>query len=112
MNISKQHNFSSLKSRDEISKIMGKGKKLYLKTGLIFLFKEESVSDYKAAFLIKKKIGNAVKRNYVKRILRHILKNNLDQLKQFNRYVVLYHHRGIANYHMIENTILKKIKTL
>ena len=112
MNISKRLNISTLKKKHEIREIMDRGTKVYLKTGLIFLFKKEDSKDLKAAFLIKKKIGNAVKRNYIKRVLRSILRENYNIFNKYNRIIFLYNYRGRVDFKFIESSIFNRLEKI
>ena len=69
MNLSRTPKISSLKNSDEIQDLLATGEKVYSKYGLIFFKNEFKDSNSAAAILVKKKIGNAVKRNYIKKPL-------------------------------------------
>ena len=88
MNLSSRHNIKSLKSRDEISFLFNKGKKLSFRFGLIILLKKRDKNKY-AGILVKKNFGNAVKRNYAKRLLRHYVRENPTLLSKYNRVIFL-----------------------
>ena len=60
----------SLKSKQEFNKIMKKGKKIITQDFLIFY---ENSNEFKIGISIPKKLGNAVFRNYNKRIIKNII---------------------------------------
>ena len=71
---------SSLSKNEDFKSILG-GKKISNKYLTIF-FKKLSDKDYKKlniSFVTKKKIGNAVKRNKIKRRLRNIMNNVIKE---------------------------------
>ena len=90
MNLSKKHNIRTISRKDEIRQILENGKKIYTKYGPIFLYFSNEVKIKKAAVLIKKKIGSAVKRNYIKRIFKNLIINYLKNSKSFNRIVFIF----------------------
>ena len=60
----------SLKSKQEFNKIIKKGKRIITKEFLIFYTK---ANDFKIGISIPKKLGNAVFRNYNKRVIKNIM---------------------------------------
>jgi len=55
----------------------------------------------KIAVLIKKYVGNAVQRNYRKRIVRECIKKNLHILNKYNEVVFLFNYKGEINYQQL-----------
>jgi ribonuclease P protein component len=111
MNISKLHNIKSLKKRLDISKVLENGKKIRTKYGLIFLFNDISDDRNKAAVLLKKSIGSAVKRNSVKRRIRSIIRGNvLIFFNSYNRVVFIYTYHGNDKFSLIEEEYINRMK--
>jgi ribonuclease P protein component len=72
----------SLKSRESYKYIFLNGKKLRGKGNIIFVIKNSSLDDIKIGIAIDKKLGKAVKRNWIKRRIRAVC---TDLIIQMNR---------------------------
>ena len=68
----------TLKKRSEFLFIRNSGKSHYCKYFIVNYLLEES-SSIKIGLTVSKKIGNSVKRNYVKRVIRSIIRNNIKK---------------------------------
>ena len=82
----------TLKTSKDFLEVISKGQK-YTKSGLIFYIIKNSSEEIKLGISIKKKTGNAVYRNKLKRQIKNIININLDQLIGFNLVVVSYEKR-------------------
>ncbi|HGY54340.1 MAG TPA: ribonuclease P protein component [Caldithrix abyssi] len=110
MNLSRRLRIQSLKRRNEIQEVFDRGKKIYLGFGLLVLHnRPEDTSKRKVAVLVKKQCGNAVVRNQIKRVLRHVFCALPEIYNSYNRVVILYRERGRANYHSIYREMKSKI---
>ena len=92
MNLTARRNFFSIKSNIIIRDLLKKGYKKYTRFGIFFLAKNRS-EDIHYAVLVKKNVGNAVKRNYYKRIIREYIRNNFSKFGQYNMIMFLYNYR-------------------
>ena len=111
MNLSRRLKIQSLKKKTEIQNVFEQGKRIYLDFGLIVFHNDaEDQQLRKVAVLVKKKSGNAVIRNQIKRVLRHVICALPEIYENYNRVVILYKGRGKADYNSIINQILNKIK--
>lgn len=110
MNISKQPNISSLKNKVEIKDLLATGRKVFNKYGIIFVLKKTNEPNLKSAILIKKKIGNAVHRNYIKRLNRHFIREHADQLSQYPRSLFLFLYKGKVTYQELASEYLRALK--
>ena len=72
----------SLKSRESYKFIFLNGKKIRGKGNTIFIIKNSSLDDIKIGIAIDKKLGKAVKRNWIKRRMRAVC---ADLIIQMNR---------------------------
>ena len=82
---------TSLSKNEDFKSILG-GKKISNKYLTIF-FKKQSDKDYKKlniSFVTKKKIGNAVKRNKIKRRLRNIMNDAAKKIDLNLKYWLLF----------------------
>ena len=83
---------NTLKTSKDFLEVISKGQK-YTKSGLIFYSLKNKSEEIKLGISIKKKTGNAVYRNKLKRQIKNIININLDQLIGFNLVVVSYEKR-------------------
>ncbi len=109
MILSKTPNISSLKNKKEIQDLLASGRKVYTKYGIIFLKNIPEAVNNKAAILVKKKCGNAVKRNYIKRVLRYFIREHARLLSNNNRIAFLYLYTGKAEYKKIETIYINAL---
>ncbi len=110
MNISRTLNIAALGKKDEIKNLLNLSKKIYTKFGLIFLFKTNEDECTRAAILVKKSCGTAVQRNYIKRIIRHFLREHYFMFSKYNRIVFLYRFKGKVNFNLLKNDFIKSLK--
>ncbi len=112
MNISKRLNIVSISDSKEIKKTLDNSKKLYFKYGIIFLNKDNRVKEeLRFAVLVKKHCGNAVRRNYVKRISRNFIIRNITLFKPYSRVIFLFLSKKISfKYEALENELLKALR--
>lgn len=66
-----------IRKRVEFIQLSKTGKKLYLKN-FIFIYNAGSTSVSRLGITASRKVGNAVKRNRIKRLLREFFRNNRD----------------------------------
>ncbi len=112
MNLSKTHNIRSLKSKNEIKDLLASGEKVFTKFGLIF-YKNEPATNYNAiGILIKKRCGNAVKRNHIKRMIRSFIREYAEELTTHNRMIFLYTYMGTISYSELKERYLKAIQKI
>ena len=107
MNLSRTPKIGSLKNRSEIQVLLASGEKVYTKYGLIFLKDLSDSSKTNIAILVKKKTGNAVHRNYVKRLIRNFIRNHAEKICFKNRIAFLYLFQGKIEYNNLEEAYLK-----
>jgi len=109
MNILSKHKIVTIAKKDEINLILSQGKRIYHKFGLIFLFNEPDQEDLKIGILVKKSCGNAVERNYIKRICRAFIREHFDLFTNTNRVIFLFNKKSRIKYRDIEREFCKKL---
>ena len=107
MNILSKKKIRTLSKKDEIKQVLDKGKKVYFRFGLIFLFNEENQNHLRVGILVKKSCGNAVKRNYIKRICRAFVRNYSYLFKNTNRVIFLFNKNCQIKYKDLEKEIFR-----
>ena len=100
---------NKLKKRSDFLKLRSKCKKIH--GNFVILNFSKSKGETKYGITVSKKIGNAVKRNYVKRVIRSIIRNNWKELKK-DLQVEIIPKKGFleTEYTSIENDIKNLIK--
>lgn len=76
----------TLKKTNEFSFIYNKGIKIYTKYTIIFI---QKTSFQKFGFVTSKKIGNAVKRNRIRRIFRSVIRTDIEKFNNACSYVIV-----------------------
>ena len=110
MNLSKTPKIKSLKKRDEIKDILSSGRNIRTKYGPIFLKRKPNEKSIYIGILIKKKCGNAVKRNYIKRLIRRFIRLHSLLLNMNTRTIFLYSYVGKIDFTSLETEYLKAVK--
>jgi ribonuclease P protein component len=112
MNLSVQHKILTLKKNADIEEVLSYGKKIHTKYGLFFLYNLRLEKKMSFAVLIKKKIGNAVWRNYCKRLVREYVRNRIMSFNKYKKIIFLYTYEGKINYSHLEKEFDKKLKAI
>ena len=72
---------NSIKKRDDFLKLRSIGKKITSKFFIIY-FKKQTYKNINLGITVSKKHGNAVNRNYIKRIIKAAFIKNLNQIPE------------------------------
>jgi len=107
MNLSDQHKIFVIKKNTEIKEILSKGKKIRTKYGIFFIGLKKTNNWIEFAVLIKKSTGNAVWRNYCKRIVRAYSRNKIDMFPANRQVIFIYTYEGKINYKLLEEELDK-----
>ena len=101
-----------IKKNIEIKKILLTGRKIHTKYGIFFIDHTNTDNRVNFAVLIKKNVGNAVWRNYCKRIVRAYVRKKYDLFTQYSKFLFLYTYDAKINYNLLEKEFDKKLDTL
>ncbi len=114
MNLSRRLKIKSIRKSYEIKEVLDKSKKVYHKYGIIFLDKKKQKNvreNLRAAILVKKNCGTAVRRNYIKRIGRSFIVKNITLFKDYSRVIFLFLSKENFKYHDLEKEVINKLQT-
>ena len=100
---------SSLKSKAEIEKVFGFGKKVSNKYLSVYFLNSKNSSELpkKVAVVVGKKThAHAVKRNKIKRLLRTCLRQSYE-FEKFNsgRFIIMYHFKEMPTLSLLQENI-------
>ncbi|MGD9677750.1 MAG: ribonuclease P protein component [Vulcanibacillus sp.] len=70
-----------LKKRKDFKRIYIRGKSYSNRELVVYIFNNYTVEEYRIGISVSKKIGNAVLRNRIKRLIKEVLHNKLKQIK-------------------------------
>jgi ribonuclease P protein component len=82
------------------------------KYGNLILADNHLHADFRIRILIKKISGNAVQRNYYKRVIRQYLRENRSRFKRYNDCVFYYHSKARISFQDIQAELNEKISGL
>jgi len=102
MNSFVQPKIPVIKKKVEIKNILQNGHRIKTRYGNFYLLKNESGVN-RMAVLIKKHVGNAVQRNYRKRIVREYIRDSINKFESYNEIIFLFNFIGEISYKDICN---------
>ena len=82
------------------------------KYGVFFIGHNDIPVQVRVAVLIKKSVGNAVVRNYCKRIVRAYIRNRIDTFFENGQVIFVYTYTGKTKYNLLEEEFDKKLAVL
>ena len=109
MNLIKQLNLTSLSDKNEISVILKYGTKKETRFGPVFFYNFKKSKDSRIAILVKKSIGKAYYRNYIKRIIRYYIRTDFTLLKKYNRVIFLYRFKEKIRFNKLKDEYTEKL---
>lgn len=102
----------NIKKNAEIKELIATSKKIHTRYGLFFLSRESRSDQIGFAVLIKKSVGNAVRRNYYKRIVRSYFRNNLRRFTKYGNVLFLFNYQGTINFKDLTEEFNKRLRVL
>lgn len=104
------YQFAGLTKNKQFREVYGKGKSVPERL-IVLYFKPNDLGFNRFGFSVGKKVGNAVVRNRIKRILREVCRLNLEKVKKGYDYVIIARPRIVEeDYFTIEKSFLKLLK--
>ena len=112
MNTSALPDIISIKKNAEIKELLASAKKIHTRYGLFFLSRESFLNKIGFAVLIKKNVGNAVRRNYYKRIVRSYFRNNLKLFSGYGKVLFLFNYEGKITFQDLTKEFDNRLRTI
>lgn len=78
-----------VKKNDDFQKVFKKGKSFANRQFVVYFLEKEGQTEFRVGLSVSKKLGNAVKRNQIKRYIRHSILDLKDDLKTNMDYVII-----------------------
>ncbi len=78
-----------LKKNEDFQKVFKKGKSMANRQYVLYVLHQPEAKEFRVGLSVSKKIGNAVVRNRVKRLIRQVIQEERDLLKQENDYIII-----------------------
>ncbi|GAA3343536.1 ribonuclease P protein component [Lysinibacillus sp. FSL M8-0216] len=78
-----------VKKNDDFQKVFKKGKSFANRQFVVYFLSKEEQTEFRVGLSVSKKLGNAVKRNQIKRYIRHSILDLKDDLKTNMDYVII-----------------------
>ena len=108
MNLRDQSKIFIIKKNSEIKKILSSGRKIHTTYGVFFIDHKKAEKRINFAVLVKKSVGNAVWRNYCKRIVRVYIRKKINLFPVNSKFLFLYTYEDKINYRLLEEEFDKK----
>jgi ribonuclease P protein component len=95
-----------IKKNDEFQKVFKKGQSFANRQFVIYVLKKRDQDHFRIGLSVSKKIGNAVKRNEIKRYLRQSIHELQEWIEQGNDYVIIARKPAAdMNFHEVKKSI-------
>ncbi|MFS0615332.1 ribonuclease P protein component [Lederbergia ruris] len=78
-----------IKKNDDFQAVFKKGKSVANRQFVVYILKKEEQENFRIGLSVSKKVGNAVKRNQIKRYIRQVFHELSPQIKRGNDYVII-----------------------
>lgn len=100
-----------IKKNIEFQQVFKKGKSFANRQFVVYVLKKEEQQNFRIGLSVSKKIGNAVKRNEIKRYLRQSFHELEEQISNGNDYVIIARKPASEmNFHEINKSLQHVLK--
>lgn len=83
-----------IKKNEEFQKVFKSGKSFANRQFVVYVLRKEEQTEFRIGLSVGKKIGNAVKRNQIKRYIRQAFLELKDELRVDADYVIIARHQA------------------
>ncbi|MBS4207171.1 ribonuclease P protein component [Bacillus sp. FJAT-50079] len=100
-----------IKKNDDFQSVFRSGKSLANRQFVLYILKKEDQKNFRIGLSVSKKIGNAVKRNQIKRYIRQSFHELHDRVERENDYVIIARKpAGEMDFHSFKKSIEHVLK--
>ncbi|MBS4177604.1 ribonuclease P protein component [Lederbergia citrea] len=100
-----------IKKNDDFQAVFKKGRSVANRQFVIYILKKDKQENFRIGLSVSKKIGNAVKRNQIKRYIRQAFHELEDQVKNGNDYVIIARKPAAEmDYHTVKKSLEHVLK--
>lgn len=99
-----------IKKNEEIASIVGKKQKVVSKSIIIYYNKSNDI--FRVAISVNKKFGKAVERNHAKRVIREIIRPNINNFVPMDLVVVIKKEFKESNYEQIKTEVISDLQKI
>ena len=100
-----------VKKEKDFQKVFKKGKSFANRQFVVYVLPNEETETYRVGLSVSKKLGNAVKRNQIKRYIRQSILEINDGLKQHTDYVIIARNPASKmNFHEVKKSLMHVLR--
>jgi ribonuclease P protein component len=96
-----------IKKNKDFQKVFQKGKSMANRQFVIYMLDQPDIKDFRIGLSVSKKIGNAVTRNKVKRLIRQVFLEEKDNIAKGKDYIIIARKPSAQmNYHEVKKSLV------
>ncbi|MBM7606730.1 ribonuclease P protein component [Metabacillus litoralis] len=95
-----------IKKNKDFQKVFKKGKSIANRQFVLYIYSEREEKEFRVGLSVSKKIGNAVTRNKVKRLIRQVFLEEKDKLVHGKEFIIIARKPAAQmNYHEVKSSL-------
>lgn len=95
-----------IKKNTDFQKVFKRGKSFANRQFVVYLLPNADIETYRVGLSVSKKLGNAVKRNQIKRYIRQSILEMNDEIKPHTDYVIIARNpASTMNFHEVKKSL-------
>ncbi|WLR41888.1 ribonuclease P protein component [Bacillus carboniphilus] len=100
-----------IKKNEDFQLVFQKGRSMANRQFVIYIMERPELSEFRIGLSVSKKIGNAVTRNRIKRLIRQVVLEEKDQLSSGKDYIIIARKpTSQMNYYEVKKSLLHVFK--
>ena len=100
-----------IKKNEDFQKVFKKGKSFANRQFVVYVMPKQDQQYFRVGLSVSKKLGNAVKRNEIKRYIRQSLLELRDEVRQDVDYVIIARHgAAVLDFHETKKSLIHVMK--